>query len=167
VADGTSLLPILAACKNTFLAFRARRKLNNGCRALGAEEFARTTPYKQFAMIVAHELSHVVLDAIDHPLRKEEKAVDLTAMLLGFSYLYRTGAYTVKHVSYNRFQRRSLGYLSEREIDAASKMLVPWRMRVLHSLLSFANRNAPRLIILGAIAAFYIAAIVLAIWDKH
>jgi len=49
------------------------------------KEFARTTPYDQFAICVAHEFSHVVLESINHPLRKEEKTVHLTAMLLGFS----------------------------------------------------------------------------------
>jgi hypothetical protein len=93
------------------------------------KEFAGKAQYYQFAMAVAHELSHVVLDAIDHPLRQEEKAVDLTAMLLGFSYLYRKGAHTVERVGNNQFRHASLGYLSEREIDAASKILIPSRMR--------------------------------------
>ena len=42
---------------------------------------------KPFDWIVAgfaHELSHVVLFSIDHPLQHEEKAVDLTAMILGY-----------------------------------------------------------------------------------
>jgi hypothetical protein len=50
------------------------------------KEFAQAASCNQFAIVVAHEFSHVVLDAIGHPLRKDEKAVDLTAMLLGFSY---------------------------------------------------------------------------------
>jgi hypothetical protein len=126
-----------------------------------SKEFAGTTPYYQFAMAVAHELSHVVLDAINHPLRKEEKAVDLTAMLLGFSYLYRKGAHTVERVGSNRFRRASLGYLSEREIDAATKILVPWRMCAPHSL----KRYAAALVALGVAATIGIFA--LATSDKH
>ena len=59
------------------------------------KSFAEARPYNEFAMAVAHEFSHIVLDSIHHPLRREEKAVDLTAMILGFSYLYRRGAHTV------------------------------------------------------------------------
>jgi hypothetical protein len=117
-------------------------------------------------MVVAHELFHVVLDTIDHPLRQEEKAVDLTAMLLGFSYLYHKGAHTVEPVGYNKFQRRRLGYLSEREIDAASKILVPRPMRVRHSLLSFTERNAARLFVL-AVAFATIAVLALQSMGKH
>jgi hypothetical protein len=40
--------------------------------------------HDRIAIAIAHELSHVVLDSIHHPLRGCEKAVDLTAMLLGF-----------------------------------------------------------------------------------
>src|SRR5262245_25381145 len=42
---------------------------------------------KPFAWVVAgfaHELCHVVLFSIGHPLQHEEKAVDLTAMILGY-----------------------------------------------------------------------------------
>lgn len=42
---------------------------------------------KSFVCVVAgfsHELSHVVLSAMGHRLQHEEKAVDLTAMILGY-----------------------------------------------------------------------------------
>ncbi|MGD0184295.1 MAG: hypothetical protein ABSC25_03490 [Roseiarcus sp.] len=42
---------------------------------------------KSFVWVVAgfsHELSHVVLFAIGHRLQRDEKAVDLTAMILGY-----------------------------------------------------------------------------------
>jgi hypothetical protein len=95
------------------------------------------------------------LDSIDHPLRHDEKAVDLTAMLLGFAYPYRTGAHTVtveqiqsqpsprrrrktiikrlerrltslfeRSNKYKFLRKKSLGYLSEPEIDAACKILM-------------------------------------------
>ena len=56
------------------------------------KSFLAQSSYAQAAIAIAHELSHVVLDSIRHPLRREEKAVDLTAMLLGFSELYRRGS---------------------------------------------------------------------------
>lgn len=81
--------------------------------------FAETRTYEQFAMAIAHEFSHVVLDSIEHPLRHDEKAVDLTAMILGFSYLYRRAAHTVKAVGYNQLQHNRLGYLSQGELNDA------------------------------------------------
>jgi hypothetical protein len=81
-------------------------------------------PYDQFAMAVAHELSHVVLDAIEHPLRNDEKAVDLTAMLLGFSYLYRKAAHTSRYITDRTMRTSQLGYLSKSEVNQAAKMLV-------------------------------------------
>ena len=51
------------------------------------KSFLERSKYDQAAITVAHELSHIVLESINHPLRREEKAVDLTAMLLGFRKL--------------------------------------------------------------------------------
>jgi hypothetical protein len=93
------------------------------------KSFAANSTYQEFAIVVAHELSHVVLDSIEHPLRREEKAVDLTAMLLGFSYLYLTGAHSFKHVGNNTFRTSRLGYLSTYELKAASRILIPLPMR--------------------------------------
>jgi len=63
----------------------------------GSAEFRRTRVVvnarrdvlesRPFAWVVAgfaHELSHVVLFSIGHPLQYDEKAVDLTAMMLGY-----------------------------------------------------------------------------------
>jgi len=66
-----------------------------------------------------------VLESIHHPLRHEEKAVDLTAMLLGFSVLYRRAAHVIKRVGYNRYQQAQLGYLTQAELAQASQILIP------------------------------------------
>jgi hypothetical protein len=121
-----------------------------------SKAFARTSSYDQFAIAIAHEFAHVILDSIDHPLRKLEKAVDLAAMLLGFSYLYRTAAHTVRHVGNNKLQHISLGYLSEREVEMASKLLVPMRMRARRSILQFAHDNPWLMVILVLVAAGFI-----------
>ena len=65
--------------------------------AYGTEQFRRvrvivnawrdvleTKPFGWIVAGFAHELSHVVLFATGHALQHEEKAVDLTAMILGF-----------------------------------------------------------------------------------
>lgn len=51
-------------------------------------EFLAVAPFCNVVMAMSHELSHVVLDSIRHPLRQQEEAVDLTAMLLGFREFY-------------------------------------------------------------------------------
>jgi hypothetical protein len=73
-------------------------------------------PYDQVAIVIAHELSHVVLDSIRHPLFREEKAVDLTAMLLGFRRLYLSGAHT---------ETSRVGYLSDAEVRLANSLIEP------------------------------------------
>ncbi len=44
----------------------------------------QTQPFQWIVAGFAHELAHVVLFSIGHPLQNEEKAVDLTAMILGY-----------------------------------------------------------------------------------
>jgi hypothetical protein len=115
------------------------------------KSFAESRPYDEFAIAVAHEFSHVVLDSIHHPLRREEKAVDLTAMILGFSYIYRRAAHTSEHVSRYKVINRTLGYLSKPELDAACRVLVPAKMRAKHLMLVFLETNG-LILVLGALS---------------
>jgi len=48
------------------------------------KELIETKPFGWVVAGFAHELSHVVLFSIGHALQDEEKAVDLTAMILGY-----------------------------------------------------------------------------------
>jgi len=50
--------------------------------------------FEAFVHCIAHELCHVILDAIKHPLRKEEIAVDLAAMILGFCNVIQDGRHS-------------------------------------------------------------------------
>ena len=43
-----------------------------------------TKPFTWFVAGFAHECSHVVLSSIGHELQHDEKAVDLTTMILGY-----------------------------------------------------------------------------------
>lgn len=96
--------------------------------------------YDKVAIAIAHELSHIVLDSIHHPLRREEKAVDLTAMLLGFSRLYMIAAHTSKS---------TLGYLTLSELKVASRILVPIRWRAARGLSIFVKDFARPLVAVG------------------
>jgi hypothetical protein len=88
------------------------------------KSFLVESKYDQAAIVVAHELSHVVLESIRHPLRGCEKAVDLTAMLLGFRQLYASGSYKEER-SGNSTRSRKLGYLSLEEVQLANRILAP------------------------------------------
>lgn len=52
------------------------------------KSFLEEMPFQGIVCMMAHELSHVVLDGIGHSLRRQEEAVDLTAMILGYRDLY-------------------------------------------------------------------------------
>ena len=113
------------------------------------KSYRDASTYDEFARTVSHELSHVVLESIQHPLRREEKAVDLTGMLLGFSDIYRTASHTVRWVDANHQRHSQLGYLSKSEMDVACGILIPPRLRRRHALLNFAQKNVGLLTILG------------------
>lgn len=52
------------------------------------------SPFEIVVALMAHELSHILLDAIHHPLRRQEAAVDLTAMILGYDRFFSV-VYTI------------------------------------------------------------------------
>jgi hypothetical protein len=84
--------------------------------------FLQQSAYDQIAIAIAHELSHIVLDSIKHPLRRCEKAVDLTAMLLGFSRLYSSGSYKEQRLKHGTATQQ-LGYLSANEVKRANQII--------------------------------------------
>jgi hypothetical protein len=86
------------------------------------KSFLERHTYDQVAIVIAHELSHVVLDSIRHPLHREEKAVDLTAMLLGFRHLYLSGAHK-EHRTGKSIKTETTGYLSSAEVHLANHLI--------------------------------------------
>jgi len=99
--------------------------------------FLQRSTFEAVVVIIAHELSHIVLEAIGHRLRKYEKAVDLTAMILGYRLFYLVGStytprptdfwekivmyYNVRLFGHRPY--RKLGYLSEIEIKYVCSLL--------------------------------------------
>lgn len=92
------------------------------------KSFLATGCFEEVVCAIAHELCHIVLDAIRHPLQQQEEAVDLTAMLLGFRDFYVTGCRSVRDISsqretlvgYKVFQTRTQGYLTHEEVGHAA-----------------------------------------------
>jgi hypothetical protein len=112
------------------------------------KSFLEKSTYDQIAIAISHELSHVVLDSIRHPLRSEEKAVDLTAMMLGFCNIYELAAY--KEKQWGGFTEIShLGYLSRGELQTASQILIPTRVRLISTLREMAKNSAGLAVLVG------------------
>lgn len=97
--------------------------------------FLETSSFEATVIVGAHEICHIVLSVLQHRLHKREKAVDLTAMILGFRDFYTTGCRSVQMVesprlsgmSYNPFdsqtvykETESIGYLTYEEVCYAS-----------------------------------------------
>lgn len=95
--------------------------------------FLAEATFETVVMAVAHELSHVVLNSTWHSLRKEEEAVDLTAMLFGFRDFYVTGcrsngtiemrAPTDTENGYIKVSANHYGYLSREEVGYAAEYM--------------------------------------------
>lgn len=45
-------------------------------------------PFECLVALMAHELAHIILRAIQHPLQYSEEATDLTAMILGYANFF-------------------------------------------------------------------------------
>jgi hypothetical protein len=101
------------------------------------KSFLQESKFEKVVMAIAHELSHVVLDAVGHALRECEEAVDLTAMLLGYRDVYVAGSEYLEILPdslWERFRRslqrrfsgverrtfQSLGYLTPEEVRYAA-----------------------------------------------
>jgi hypothetical protein len=94
------------------------------------KSFLLESNFEQTVLAIAHELCHVVLDATGHSLRKQEEAVDLTAMLLGFRDFYVTGCRSEHKGSdvhrrafsdfWEMYQVVNTGYLTLEEVSHAA-----------------------------------------------
>ncbi len=73
------------------------------------KEFLAEAPFKSVVYAFAHELAHVMLDATHHPLRRNEKVVDLTVMVLGYADVLFEGKTFTPLTSWR--QRNALGDL--------------------------------------------------------
>jgi hypothetical protein len=88
-----------------------------------------TKPFEWIVAGFAHELSHVVLFSMGHKLQEEEKAVDLTSMILGFGDFLvgakQSTSETTSRIGYSVTSTKTdwLGYLTIPERDFARKYL--------------------------------------------
>jgi hypothetical protein len=132
--------------------------------------FLEESTYGQVAIAIAHELAHVVLESIRHPLCKCEKAVDLTAMILGFSHLYESHARTERRRG-NEIKLSDLGYLSAPELKTAYRLLTPTRLRLrtatFRLLLATVQRFWRLMVLVGVLATWAAGAKIYDTWQLH
>jgi peptidoglycan hydrolase-like protein with peptidoglycan-binding domain len=133
------------------------------------KSFLEESTYDQVALAVAHELSHIVLASIRHPLWEEEKAVDLTTMLLGFRLLYKSACFT-EHISGDTITHRTLGYLNQNEVELANEILMrdevvlgQDKLKVKEATSPIAQRKYP-LPLIGAATLIVVAACTIPIY---
>ncbi len=130
------------------------------------KSFLDESTYDQIAIMVAHELSHVVLNSIKHSLRGCEKAVDLTAMLLGFSRLYEAASHTHKRYG-NTITHRQIGYLAHQEVRDADQILTPPRMRRARTLRATVRAYLAPLLSIGGVIALVGGIQIYDKWQLH
>jgi uncharacterized protein YecT (DUF1311 family) len=90
------------------------------------KSFIEEVSFEAVVSAMAHELSHITLFSVNHPLQACEEAVDLTAMLNGYRDLYVVGCETIKSYSVpggTRTERYELGYLKPEEVRYAAGIL--------------------------------------------
>lgn len=93
---------------------------------MGILRSAHTAPFSTFVFAIAHESAHIILESAGHPLRLEERAVDVMAMLGGFSEYYVAGCQFTTNVEVFGWQLQGInkvGYLTEREVDEAHALI--------------------------------------------
>ena len=79
-----------------------------------------------FSLIMAHELSHVLLYSMKHPKKENEFYTDLTAILLGFINIFKNGRKIVKtevdddySTTTTRTKTTTFGYLDDDQFEFA------------------------------------------------
>jgi hypothetical protein len=85
------------------------RQFRDTCFTMGFHDTElRKTSFCTTAFAVAHELSHIILYSVNHPLQDDERVVDLTAMFFGFAEVYAEGKTYVSGTS-TMYVRRHMG----------------------------------------------------------
>lgn len=104
------------------------------------KSFIEDAPFEAIVSGIAHEMCHIVMYALRHPLCHEEPAVDLVAMILGYRSLFCRGyCYKIRVESLEQARRlgrrlsrmpaigdtleSSLGYLYADELLLADQLM--------------------------------------------
>jgi hypothetical protein len=91
------------------------------CLAVISEALVNES-FESFVYGIAHEISHIVLKSTRNLLHQSEVATDLTAMILGFREIMRTGR-SVRIIKDNSSMIRKIGYLNDIQFEFAYDMM--------------------------------------------
>ncbi len=112
------------------------------------EQFLNSASAEMLTAVIAHEISHILLDSGAHKLRREEEAVDLTAMIFGFGEAY--GVFGLRQPF-----SQQLSYLNSAEIAYAVKKIYPSPFQLGHLFAAYAKMWAT----LAAVILFAIVSV--------
>jgi hypothetical protein len=99
------------------------------------KSFLSKESFEIVVFAIAHELAHILLEARYHPLRKDERAVDLVAMMMGFRSLLKFSriprvteervvvSEIAELVIVTRQPFSRLGYLSDEQVHYAAHLM--------------------------------------------
>jgi hypothetical protein len=123
--EWTNTMPLVGTAE-----FRDKRVIINATREILGK------PFDWIVAGFAHELAHVVLCSINHKLQEDEKAVDLTAMILGYDkFMMKADYTTTEWVGFNTTRQKTewLGYLTIPERQFAGTYIRKLRRKKLKS----------------------------------
>lgn len=72
-----------------------------------------------FVMVIAHELSHILLESLRFVKKNNEIYVDLVQILLGFGDFYKRGRVIVEKISETQYKKTTIGYLTDDNVSFA------------------------------------------------
>jgi hypothetical protein len=109
-----------------YLPFYGSKELENFPIQIRISESCKESP-KSFITVMAHELSHIVLNSLQHREKENEFYTDLTSMMLGFYEVVKTGRKDIR-VEYltngTRTHTTTYGYLSDDNFNFAHKKII-------------------------------------------
>lgn len=76
----------------------------------------RDSPFEILVSVLAHEMSHILLDSVGHRLRRQEEAVDLTAMLFGYSRFFLVERMLYREVPRENLLAKAYKWISGKEL---------------------------------------------------
>ena len=81
-----------------------------------------------FTLVIAHELSHILLYSLNHPHKENEFYTDIAAIMSGFLYVFRDGRVITKiddliFTDTVRTTTSTYGYLNDSQFDFAFKKI--------------------------------------------
>lgn len=113
VTDGGPAAPAWVEMPERIPLFGTKEFKELQLRVFLRRSFIEKSGFEQLVVVLAHEMAHIVLDSIRHPLHRTEEAVDLTAMMLGYRDFFTTGCAYTAYASDMQWHQRLFDWFKE------------------------------------------------------